>query len=338
MADELPVRNGARSRAERGDGLAREQDAGVVYAEHVELARKVTVADAFRIIGLSCLRQVSGNEAAVRRGDPEGVHQMRIGLRRLRAALSLFKAMLPERESEAVKVELRWLTEQLGPARDYHVFAEETVGPLLRTDPHHRELGELKATLGELRALRLEDAKRALASDRCRQLFAGTALWLSSGEWASDRDPRRRVRRAQRMRTVARKILRRRAKKILKELKRLDRLAPGERHALRIAAKKLRYGSEFFASLFPRANARRKFLKVLKELQDTLGRLNDLRIHDQIAADVLRAGAIGDGRCNPTAAFAVGLVMGREGAESARLLEDACKLRGRLAKLAPSFC
>jgi len=51
----------------------------------------------------------------VREGDTEGVHQMRVGLRRLRAAISIFKELLPDSETEAVKSELRRLTEQLGP-------------------------------------------------------------------------------------------------------------------------------------------------------------------------------------------------------------------------------
>ena len=50
----------------------------------------MNTADAFRIIGRSILRHIAGNETAVRRSDSEGVHQMRVGLRRLRAAISLF--------------------------------------------------------------------------------------------------------------------------------------------------------------------------------------------------------------------------------------------------------
>jgi CHAD domain-containing protein len=38
----------------------------------------------------SCLRQVVANEKSVGAGQPEGVHQMRIGLRRLRAAIAFF--------------------------------------------------------------------------------------------------------------------------------------------------------------------------------------------------------------------------------------------------------
>ncbi len=47
-----------------------------------------------------------------------------------------------------------------------------------------------------------------------------------------------------------------------------------ERHEVRIAVKKLRYATEFFASLFPR-KAARSYIKALAVLQDELGVLND---------------------------------------------------------------
>lgn len=59
----------------------------------------------------------------------------------------------------------------------------------------------------------------------------------------------------------------------------LDDLDPEERHRVRIAAKKLRYGAEFFAPLFPGKKAGKRhgaFGKALSDLQDHLGALNDI--------------------------------------------------------------
>lgn len=70
--------------------------------------------DAFRLIALSCLRHLTLNEPALAEGAAEGVHQMRVATRRLRAAISLFRGLFADRESEQVKARLRWLTEQLG--------------------------------------------------------------------------------------------------------------------------------------------------------------------------------------------------------------------------------
>jgi len=60
----------------------------------------------------------------------EGVHQMRVGLRRLRAAISLFGDIVTGRDTEVLKDELKWLTEELGPARDLDVLAKEAIAPL----------------------------------------------------------------------------------------------------------------------------------------------------------------------------------------------------------------
>ena len=90
----------------------------------------MSTAEAFRTIGRSVLRHIAGNEAAVRRSDSEGVHQMRVGLRRLRAAISLFSKLLGDEETERVKSELKWLTGELAPARDLDVYVRNEIEPL----------------------------------------------------------------------------------------------------------------------------------------------------------------------------------------------------------------
>jgi len=65
-----------------------------VRAEPIALHRRATVAQAFAVIGFSCLRQLTLNQPGVRAGNEEAIHQMRVGLRRLRTALSLFHAAL----------------------------------------------------------------------------------------------------------------------------------------------------------------------------------------------------------------------------------------------------
>jgi triphosphatase len=69
---------------------------------------------------------------------------MRVGLRRLRAAISVFKELLPGAETEKIKTELRWLTDQLGPARDFDVLIEGRVRSMHRSGPITAELGMLE--------------------------------------------------------------------------------------------------------------------------------------------------------------------------------------------------
>ena len=75
--------------------------------------------------------------------------------------------------------------------------------------------------------------------------------------------------------------LARRRKKIRKQGEKLSELNPRQRHKLRVRAKKLRYASEFFKDVFPsKKNARRRksMIGALKDLQTTLGGLNDIML------------------------------------------------------------
>ncbi|MFZ1575815.1 MAG: CHAD domain-containing protein, partial [Chromatiaceae bacterium] len=57
--------------------------------------------------------------------DIEGVHQMRVAIRRLRSALSLFRAAIPKEASKPWSDEMRWIVGELGLARDLDVFIDE---------------------------------------------------------------------------------------------------------------------------------------------------------------------------------------------------------------------
>jgi CHAD domain-containing protein len=69
-------------------------------------------------------------------------------------------------------------------------------------------------------------------------------------------------------------VLQKRHRQLKKRGKHLTTLSPAERHAVRIAAKKLRYAAEFFSSLYPDKRTR-KYIGALAALQDVLGAFND---------------------------------------------------------------
>ena len=66
-------------------------------------------------------------------------------------------------------------------------------------------------------------------------------------------------------------------RKALAQAGNLDWGDPGERHALRIRMKRLRYACDFFAPSFAGATAQ-PYLKRLAALQDILGELNDIAV------------------------------------------------------------
>lgn len=332
LAHEISVTLGVRAKAELGYGLLERTINDPMSAEAVELDQAATAADAFAVIGLSCLRQVAVNEFAVRQGDPEGIHQMRVGLRRLRAALSLFKDMLQRKETDRLKGELKWLTEQLGSARDADVLMSKTVVPYLERHPERREFEVLAHDLERQRKAGFARARAAVESSRFRDLLPDCALWLIDGEWRNDDDDLKRALRERAATTFAQEELARRTRKIVKRARKLKRLDARGRHKLRIAVKKVRYGRKFFASLNPdglRRKVRRKTDHALKGLQGALGNLNDMRVHLQLARNF--AGANAESRN----AFAIGYLTGREAADAGGVLREALGA-GKLLKKAVS--
>ena len=97
----VPARLEFRSKSQRGYELLDGKGDAPVTAERVDLVAGISTRDGFKAIGRACLRQIVSNGPALLKGDPEGVHQMRVGLRRLRAALSLFADMMKQAASDA---------------------------------------------------------------------------------------------------------------------------------------------------------------------------------------------------------------------------------------------
>ena len=78
-----------------GRELRVKEQSQAVHALPVKLKKNDTIESAFRRIARNCLVQVHGNERGVGSGhDASCVHQMRVGLRRLRSAFDLFEGVV----------------------------------------------------------------------------------------------------------------------------------------------------------------------------------------------------------------------------------------------------
>src|SRR5215472_11038358 len=222
-----------------------------VKAAPSDLSPGTSTRDAFKTIGLACLKQVVDNVPALLAGEPEGVHQMRVGLRRLRAAMSLFADILQAPQTAAFKEELKWLTGELGPARELEVLITRVVAPVKRRHSRLQGISSLSHDLTQQRAAALARAQDAAQSERFRALTLDIAGWLEAGQWRRPQDDLVRDRGDVPVEISAADQLTRRFKKIRKKGKMLTRLDARRRHKLRIQAKKVRYASEFFAAVFP---------------------------------------------------------------------------------------
>ncbi|MGC2411817.1 MAG: inorganic triphosphatase, partial [Stellaceae bacterium] len=125
-----PVRVEWRSKAERGQLLAAGGPfAQAVRADPFALDPTLSAEAALQRIGRASLDQIVRNEAAIFAGRADGVHQMRVAVRRLRAILSGFRKMLPPEERRWASDELRWLAGALGEARNIDVFESALIHP-----------------------------------------------------------------------------------------------------------------------------------------------------------------------------------------------------------------
>jgi triphosphatase len=326
LSRKIPAAYEARAKAERGFALADGEMAAESHARDLRLQAKMTAAEVFQAVGMECLRHIVANEAAVHAQNPEGIHQMRVGLRRLRAALSLFKVLLQDGESAAIKKELKWLTEQLGPAREFDVFMRDSVAPL---EEAASEIRLLRQDLETRRDEGFEQARAAIGSERYRKLVLKTLFWLFDGAWSRADDDLLIAQRARCAADFVCETMDARLHKIIKRSRKLRHLHPHKRHKLRIAVKKLRYAGEFFASLFKAARKRTEMAETLEELQDALGRLNDIAVHRRMTKTIVQPPR------RQQKAYAMGIVAGREQQGAAACLTLAHKAARRLAAEKP---
>jgi len=289
LLQHLPGRLEPASKAERGYALALRRVPAPVRAEPASFDADGSLEPAFRAIVFGCIRQLQANEAGVRAGeDPEYLHQARVALRRLRAALATFDSAFPRASYAELVEELRWLGGCLGPARDWDVFVTETLPSVLRAFPEDGGLSVLAQRAASLRAETGRIAGDALASARYTCLLLGfTGLFLRR-PWMSDGSAQSV--RALTPRDFARQMLARRHKKVIRRGRGHEQFDHQALHALRIEVKKLRYAAESVGPLFER-KAVRNYLDTLAGLQSLLGGLNDAATVDRLCRPLREAAA-----------------------------------------------
>lgn len=283
LAGRLPLRVEWLTKAARGYALHADTPPAAERAGPIALANDVTPRVAFGTVARACLRQLGGSEAAALLAtDTEGVHQMRVALRRLRALMGAFRNHMNGDCHAELSRELRWLQRTLSPARDWDVFLSYTIPPVRRRLPDEPALARLAELAEAKRDAAYAEVQAALRSPRYTTLLLRLALWLDSGRWAAaDGDA---VALDRPCRRFADRLLAKRHRR-LRKLGRRENLSEGELHRLRLVAKKMRYVAEFFRSLYGSKPAG-GYIAALSELQDRLGSLNDAVVTDMLLAEL----------------------------------------------------
>lgn len=304
LAAVAPLAPDPVSKAERGYRLFQDLRLTPAKASMQALQAAQTVEQAFLAIVWNCLEQLQRNQRGVlEQSDPEFIHQMRVALRRLRSALSLFSSVVPRESWQAWANELRWLATELGAARDWDVLEEELLPPLIAQLEARKPLAYLPQRVKKERLKARRKARAAVASPRYGVLVLTVTRWLDAQDWRVTVSTEQSALLDSAIQPLAEMLLARRHHQVQRRGRHLARLPDAKRHRLRVTAKKLRYAAEFFANLYPRKTAR-PYLQALVALQDVLGALNDNATALDHAAQLCAAAH--DPRCRQEAGILMG--------------------------------
>jgi triphosphatase len=303
-----PLRIETRSKSALGYALASGQAPAWYKAGALDLDPGATVEEAFRQILRGCVQHWCANEAAALDGrDPEGVHQLRVAIRRLRSAFSLFGHLLAREERRRLSGEAERILNSFGPARDWDVFSTELLAPVGAARPNDPHLARLLAAAEVERQRGYEAVRAEIGSHAYTRYLLELRLWIEAAGWR-DRATEQGAHWFDRpIVAFADQVLAKRHRKARKLGRGFARLSAAERHRVRIALKKLRYACEFFEGLYRKKGAR-PYLTSLKQMQDGLGHLNDVAVADKLTLRLVDQAATQTER--ESLHMAAGLVLG----------------------------
>lgn len=316
LLDTLPLHLSNSSKAERGYALFRQTGMAAAKAAPLQLAPDATMGEALLAVLGNCLDQIQANEQAViHTDDTESLHQMRVGVRRLRCALKLFAPCAPC--PAGLEQDIAWLADELGAARDWDVLAGATLARVKSAPEAGESLIGLQCIVRDEARDRRRLAALALRSQRYTRLQLELGLWMQGLARAETDAPARANPLARPAAAYAGQALERLHRKMRKRAARVDHADPRTVHRLRIAGKRCRYALEFFQPLF-RAKDARRYLAQLAAMQEQLGGHNDL-----VTADALLRQVQPQREADAAAglAFARGYLLALRGRDSNALLK-----------------
>jgi triphosphatase len=271
LLDSVSLRVGTLAKADRGYHLAYDPPAEGVRANKAMVEAHDIVV---KLLG-ECQQHMIANQAVVQAGrTPEGVHQMRVALRRMRTAISILQRRIGSPALALVASEAKWLASTLGPVRNWDVLEVDTITGIERQCPDEKAFAALREGIGPRRSANYDHLREIFASQRYNRFLLTCGRTIERRAWRNDIASGSLGVLAQTADSFARETLDRLHRQALKGGSHFRRQEPEAQHRLRLKLKKLRYAAEFFRNVFAPKDAQR-YLGRLAELQDSLGLAND---------------------------------------------------------------
>jgi inorganic triphosphatase YgiF len=330
--DQLGLRLEPESKAERGFRLTKGLGLMISKPAPLTLAKDAPVDEALRAALAGAMRQLLINGKVFEETQaPEAVHQMRVALRRARAAFALFKDLVADDQTEAIKARLKQLADAMGDCRDFDVFLTEVLPAITRqfsdeTAPDGQiDFAPLMQAAERARAAARLQADQVVRAKDYTRLVLDFDRYITTRAWRQGSSVDFTALDSA-ITPFARMALDSRRKRAGRSAKDLAELLGDDRHRVRIELKKLRYGGAFFESLFPRKGTK-TYLTALSELQDMLGAINDAYVANGL---IRRLIASEPASSRAEIAFAGGVIVGFNAERSSRAW-------ARLVRKWPSF-
>jgi triphosphatase len=294
------------------------QSVSTFKRKRVKLSADLSASKALEVVLLSAVDHVcASRETLLTSDDPEGPHQIRVGLRRLRSALHAFKPFLAVEPRQEFVKQCRALGHTVGELRDADVLVTDIVLPVRGQLENHPAFQPLLMGLLEQRELKRLSVRHALEG----------AAWLSLQGWLErflavvDAD---KIDDAP-FSKVSAKALRRSWRKVDACGSRLSALTDTERHGLRKSLKTLRYQVELFGPIYKKRQVGR-FLASLRKLQNDFGYLNDVAMARGLV-DLAGTNPAGNSQLHHVVGFVIGWHAARAELRLASLEADWSALR-----------
>ena len=325
-----PLRVSTASIVRRGYALAAGMAPAAEKAAPSVLTRDCAVDDMIASVLTGCQMHLQANQAAAEDGcRPDGVHQMRVALRRMRSALGLLRREVPSATMMELGSEAKWAADQLGAARSWDVFLTTTLTrPARGRNPG--DFDGLRQAAEPPRAAGYAAARAMLASARYSRFQLSLSQWIARRGWRNEVDRDGLGVLAEPAAALAVRMLVRLHRKALRQGAHFRRLSPTQRHELRITLKKLRYTLEFFLPLLAEPAHGPRFLRRLGSLQDALGLDHDAATTQPLLDE------LGDASQSLSVHQAIGVVIGWQAREHA-IADDALAEQWRRFKALPPF-
>lgn len=305
-----PLRFATANKAARGYRLvtigSADADFAVRNAGKLSYNPGTPIETVARDVLRDCFAQISINMAVVVDSEvPEGPHQLRVGLRRLRTALDVLGPSLGGEALAPLSDAARDIGRSVGALRDLDVLIDDVVAPATAGGLDEAARSALLDTLCGCRDAVRAEVRTALSGPESVGFALDLARMVETRGWLKPSDYSQTARLATPVGDLAPRMMRRRAARVAKKARRLRHLDTEALHALRKELKQLRYAAEILEPIH-RDRKVTSYIRSLKRLQDTFGSLNDATM----ARDIL-TGPDAPGRDDPDIQRAVGWVLGR---------------------------